>query len=181
MIMEIGSFKFDGFYESVYNNSDMFISDENELKDEILSKYDLNIDYTISDKDFDVDYDFIDYDEYKKDVCKCFMENYIEKIVDVLPSWITEFDFFKFEKSDDDIVVISPKYYNYSTDRCYCNIETNIETLNLIKHHTLNLKGAKEYIKDNFTSRDGFISHVTNSYEKWKLLNISDYEQGNLP
>lgn len=179
MIIEIGSFKFCGFYESMFSNSDEFIDDEYEIKDELVGIMGDNLK---NDDDVVVECDYGEFKEYEKDVCKEFMKNYVDKINDVLPYWITENEFFKFEIVDkeDNIVVISPQYYNYERDRCYCDIETNVETLNLIKWYTLNLKGAKEYIINHFTSCDGFISFITNDYNEWKFLRITNYKQNML-
>lgn len=171
MIREIGSFRFWGFYETIFSNSSDFIDDENEIKDELVE--------LMGHKDFSVCCDYENYKEYKKDVCREFMKQYVEKVKDVLPCWITEFKFFKFDMVDDEnnIVVISPTQYNYYTDRCYCDVETNIETLNLIKWYTLNLKGGREYIFETHRHRDGFTSHIKNSIDVWKSIRINDYEE----
>lgn len=173
MIREIGSYRFPGFYESIFCNSDEFIDFESEDEDYIREK---------TNKEVEVVYEYREEDlnRYKKDVCNTFMNYYIEKIIEVLPSEITEDENFKFEKADNDITVISPKYYNYSTDNCYCDIETNAKTLEMIKKHTLSLIGAQKYIIRNFTSRDGFISFVSNDIEYWKSLEAKDYEENHL-
>lgn len=173
MIREIGSYRFPGFYESIFCNSDEFIDFESEDEDYIREK---------TNKEVEVVYEYReeDFNRYKKDVCNTFMNYYIEKIIEVLPSEITEDEDFKFEKADKNITVISPKYYNYSTDRCYCDIETNAKTLEMIKKHTLSLIGAQKYIIRNFTSRDGFISFVSNDIEYWKSLEAKDYEENHL-
>lgn len=169
IVKEIGSFRFPGFYESVFSYADEFIDMEAELANEFNIKADL------------IHYEYTDFNKYKIDVCKTFMELYVDAINDLLPYDITEHDDFKFEIIDlDDIVVISPKYYNYSTDRCFCNIETNRATLQMIKDHTLGLKGVEKYLKDNFTSCDGFISFIPNNLGYWKSLDICEYEENML-
>lgn len=173
MIIEIGSYSFIGFYESIFNNSDDFLESENDLKDELKEK--INKDIV-----FDVEYEYKDFNKYKSDVCNKFMEFYVDKIKDILPNYILDNKDFLFEKIDNSIVVVSPKYYNYESDSCYCDIETNQRTLELIKNHTLNLKGVNEYILKHFSSRDGFISFVSNDLDYWKSLDIMDYEQNML-
>lgn len=58
----------------------------------------------------------------------------------------------------------SPKYYNFETDRIFCNIEFDevkrISTL--VKRDTL-----AKVIQDNFTSYDGFHSFYDNKLENW--------------
>jgi len=168
MIVEIGSHKlFYGFYESMYDNSDMFVDDESEISSQLK-----DLGY-----DVEIEIDVEDYTEYKKDVCKEFMNVYVETVIDSLPSEITENEKFKFEIVDDDnnIVISSPKYYNYTTDKCFCDVETNIETLEMIKEYTLNLEGASEYIIKHHSSYDGFISFIKNDIEYWRELSIDDY------
>ena len=170
MKIEIGSYEFPGFYESIYCNSDEFIDDESELEFELEYKFNKNV---------KVYYEYDNFDKYKKDVCIAFMKEYVNKIIEVLPTEITENSNFVFEmiEDEDNIVVDSPKYYNYRTDRCFCEIETNIKTLKMIKEYTLGLEDAEEYIKKRFTSRDGFISFISNDIDYWKSLEVNDYEE----
>lgn len=172
MIKEIGSYRFPGFYESIFCNSDEFIDDEDELLFELQDEGITGI---------EVVYEYEDFGKYKIAVCRCFMEGYVEKIKDVLPNKILENENFKFEIAEEDnLTVVSPQYYNYSTDRCYIEIETNYETLKIIKDFTLKLEGAEKYIADNFTSYDGFISFLPNGIERWESLDIEEYEENML-
>lgn len=169
IVREIGSHKFPGFYESIFCYSDEFIDMESEIANELGMDADL------------VHYEYDDFKEYQINVCKEFMSFYVEAIHDLLPLDITEHKDFKLDIIDkDEIIIISPKYYNYSTDHCYCNIETNRTTLELIKKHTLNLDSAKQYIIDNFTSYDGFISFISNDITYWKSLDVCEYEENML-
>lgn len=171
IVKEIGSHNFPGFYESLFCASDDFIDLETELEEE-LKQFGENI---------SVYYEYENYKEYEKDVCIAFMEKYIEKVKETLPYKITDDDEFIFNLIDkEDIIIVSPKYYNFSTDKCYSDIKTNIKTLNAIKNYTLEMDGAKEYIIKHFTSYDGFISFINNDIEYWKELPIEDYEENML-
>lgn len=172
MIREIGCYKFPGFYESIFCNSDEFLDEEDEIV--------FDIEEMIESKDFEVSLEYADFDMYKIDVCKTFMEYYVEKLIEILPYDITEHEDFKFDIIENSIEVVSPQYYNYSTDRCYCQVETNRKTLKLLKEYTLKLEDAEKYIKDHYTSYDGFISFLPNNIEKWKKLDIEDYEENML-
>lgn len=170
MIVEVGSHRFPGFYESIFCNSDEFIDDEYELKG--------LLEEIVIDEKLEVIYEYENFEQYKKDVSKTYLEYYVEKIIDCLPSKISEADYFKFEIVDDEnnIEVISPKYYNYRTDSCYCLIETNIETLQELKNFGLkNEEDVQEYLRNHFTSYDGFCSFVSNDIEYWKQLDIKEY------
>ncbi|MBR3209109.1 MAG: hypothetical protein IKF82_02455 [Bacilli bacterium] len=168
MIKQISSYRFPGFYEY----SDEFIDDEDELLFELQSEGITGI---------EVKYEYEDLGKYRLDVCRCFMEGYVEKIEDVLPIEILENEDFKFEIAEEgNLTVISPKYYNYPTNECFIEVETNYETLKIIKDFTLKLEGAEKYIADNFTSYDGFISYLPNNIERWKSLDIEEYEENML-
>lgn len=171
MIKTIGSYCFVGFYESIFSNSDEFIDDECEVADELS----LDTDYEV-----EVEYEYVDFKQYQLDVCNKFMECYIEKVIDELPYDIVDDDEFQFEMVEGSVWVSSPRYYNFETDKCYCEIDTNTKTLDMIKDHTLNLEGAEQYIINHFTSRDGFISFISNDIGYWKSLPIEEYEDNML-
>lgn len=170
MIIEIGSHRFPGFYESIFNGSDDFFDEEYELQADLLE--------IVDDEKLEVYYEYENFDEYKKDVSKKYLKYYVEKIIDCLPSKIFNADYFKFKIIDDEdnIEVISPKYYNYETDSCYCLVETNIETLQELKNFGLrNEEDVQEYLINHFTSYDGFCSFISNDIEYWKQLDIKEY------
>ena len=172
MIREIGSYRFPGFYESIFCNSDDFLEDEDEMKFEI--------EQLMSSKDFEVEYEFEDLNKYKLDVGIKYMEYYVEKLLEVLPYDITEHEDFIFEIIEGSNSVTSLKYYNYDTDNCWCEIKTNRKTLKLIKEYTLRLNGVQEYLRKHFTSYDGFISFIPNGINVWKETDIEDYEENML-
>lgn len=175
IIREIGSHRFPGFYESIFCNSDEFYDLELEDKAELADEF------GILEDDIEVEYEYDDFQEYKRDVCKEYIATYVEKIKDVLPYDISDHEDFKFEIIDeDDIEIYSPKYYNYRTDSCYTPIVTNRKTLKLLKEYTLRLDGVNQYIIDHFTSCDGFISFISNDINQWKSTDIEDYEERQL-
>ena len=60
--------------------------------------------------------------------------------------------------------LVSPKFYNYETDRIVGEIEiSEIQTLK----ERVNSETLVKLIKDNFTSRSGFISFYPNDLSKW--------------
>lgn len=168
IIIEIGSHDFPGFYNSIFCHPDEFIDYESELKDEL---------QTLTNKEIEVEYDYVDFNEYKKDVSKAFLEIYIDKILETLPYNILDNANFKFEPIDGSCTMFSPQYYNYETDKAWCKVKTNYISLQLIKEYTLSLKGVKTYLKERFTSYDGFISFINNDFEYWTNLDIKEYPE----
>jgi hypothetical protein len=69
-----------------------------------------------------------------------------------------ELETVKFKKLD------SPKYYNFETDRIFCEI--NISEVNRL-YKTVCKKVLEDRIQERFTSRDGFISFYPNELAKW--------------
>lgn len=66
------------------------------------------------------------------------------------------------------VKVVSPKFYNYTNDEIDCKFTLGENTLNnLIEYCKDNKKEFKEFLKDNFTSRSGFISYLETSSKKW--------------
>lgn len=147
MIKTITSFKFPGFYESVFNSSDDFIDIEEEDG---------------------VEYDYEDFNQYKLDVSSKFMELYVDKLNEIIPD------------ADIEIVsnvgVLSPQYYNYSTDQCLCDIEISEDALERIKTRALWNDEAMDYIYSHWSSYDGFISFISNDIDVWKGTPVDEME-----
>jgi len=169
MQIELNSKYFDGFYESVYLNSDEFIDIETEDTAELQE--------LTGRQDLEVIYEYENINQYMQDVSTEFNNLYIDLILQELPEAIKNHKNFKFEKVAGSNLLISPKYYNYSTDRTFIKVETNLETLNLIKWYTLNKPEAQQYLIDHHTSRDGFISFINNDVEYWKQTPAAEYEE----
>lgn len=169
MQIELNSKYFNGFYESIYLNSDEFIDMEQEDTEELKE--------LTGRQDLEVIYEYENITQYMQDVSKEFNNLYIELILQELPAAIKDNKFFKFEKIEGSNLLISPKYYNYSTDRTFIKVNTNLETLNLIKWYTLNKPEAQKYLIDHFTSRNGFISFIKNDLNYWKQTPAGEYEK----
>ena len=109
----------------------------------------------------EIDYDGVefDYDNYylelsKELCCQVYSE---------LDNFVNKIEFLELK---------SPKYYNYSNDYIECKIKPKKQAiLNYIKK---NYNNWSAYLKDNYTSYDGFISHYDNdpSSNDWNLDNL---------
>ena len=66
------------------------------------------------------------------------------------------------------IDIDSPVYYNYTTDKVIIDIDYNFIALVKYCRHT-NKDKFNQYLKDNYTSYDGFISFIENSVEGFFL------------
>lgn len=70
--------------------------------------------------------------------------------------------------------LLSPKYYNFETDRILTDI-SHIDVDHVLKN--INMDQLRKCIKDRFTSRDGFISHYPNTLEAWGSVQEWDHNQ----
>ena len=160
---------FYGFYESIFCNSDQFIDFECEDKNILLNKYSF-----LNENDFEVYYDFENFENYKNDISKEFSNLYLKLIKDLLPYEIIENPKFLLELKDS--YIDSPQYYNYRTDKNGLFIKTNYTTLNLIKNYVLSFENMENYILKKNSSYDGFISFLSNDYNEWINKPIEKYE-----
>jgi hypothetical protein len=70
------------------------------------------------------------------------------------------------------ITLYSPQYYNYETDSLVIDVKLNLTKLKnyCFKEHK---EAFNKYLKDNFTSYDGFISYIANNIYTF----MEDYKQ----
>lgn len=134
---------FEGFYNSYLLNDDM-ISDI-EYSDRLEG-------YLKEDQNYDID----NIEDYKKEVATNTVHFLYESLEnhDIL-------------KSMELKKVYSPKYYNYETDSLIIDVDIDMKKL---EDHCFNLKkdAFNKYLKDNFTSHDGFISYISNNVIDFK-------------
>ena len=129
---------FCGLYESVLYNSDT----------------DYYLAEALADEDtpskVEVDYDFNEFTKVAGEAC-------VDSLNDELYSHdvITNMDY---------VGMSSPRYYNYETDKVLIDVDYNF--IKLVKYCRHTNKGKfNQYLKDNYTSYDGYISFVENSVE----------------
>ena len=124
---------FCGLYESVLYNSDT---------DYYLAQ---TLGGSLGDE---VDYDFNEFTKVAGEAC-------VNSLEDELYSHdvITNMDY---------VGMSSPRYYNYETDKVLIDVDYNFISLVKYCRHT-NRDKFNQYLKNNYTSYDGFISFVENS------------------
>jgi len=103
----------------------------------------------------EIDYDMLDIDNesYELDIVKSFC--------DVLPDFMNDFiNSIELEK------IVSPKYYNFSNDSADVIIDINVYKIrDFIYSHKDNFI---IWLKNKYTSCDGFISHYDNDFTSWE-------------
>ena len=107
----------------------------------------------------------IDWIPYQTEVCKA--------ATDLLSEYCI---------NDDNIIksmqfqeLNSPRYYNYDTDRL--NILVDVNLTKLKSYIKKNSADFNLYLKDNFTSYDGFISYIENNFSAFKLQYQEDKQR----
>ena len=70
--------------------------------------------------------------------------------------------------------ISSPREYNFSTDRIFCHIDY-AELCSIVK--TFNMAEFSAFVRDRFTSRDGFISFYPAELTEWGKIETWDHNQ----
>jgi hypothetical protein len=109
----------------------------------------------------EIGYDDVKFDyktqmvEIAKDCCK-FIERELKGFVSKI-----EFE-----------VVSSPKEYSFTNDGINCTISLSVENILKIKQYVKdNAKAFETYLKNHYTSYDGFINSYSNDIEDWEITN----------
>lgn len=152
--LEINFPLFEGFY-----NSYLDLSENIEVGDDES--------YSMTEEQFDE----IDWKATNNNVSKF----YLEYIKDELKDFFNEIGIINlyFVKVD------SPKYYNYSSDKLVCNIEINKDIF-VHELRKYNFDNWEQFLKDNFTSYDGFISFYPNDPNEWTELIAEKFDTDNV-
>lgn len=104
----------------------------------------------------DLNYDDFewDYEDYQDRIARAFVESFEREFKSVVPDVEITFE-----------NVVSPKYYNFANDSINIEVEMNfLKFMTMVGHNKENIR---EYIREKYTSRSGFISHHSNDVEDW--------------
>lgn len=157
--LEILAPVFPGFYNSIYDFDDDYISDypvEDVLDLEGVScPVDILTAYTCNHDVINIRY-------------KDYMHDVSEKFVDAVE------EFLRTELHDEINIVFdsisSPAFYNYTNDKIVATMKLSDAAANKIDEFLEDhLDDWCEYLKKNFTSCDGFISFYSNKPEDWPM------------
>lgn len=142
---------FCGFYESPLYNSDTLyceVHDEDNLE-YYKGRFD---DDTLTEDDLD-----IDFKAYKTDCCKVYIDAFYNSMD--CPDFIESMEF---------VELSSPRYYNFETDRLFAKVTLSENWRDKVKEF---MDENKEWLTDRiaaeWTSRDGFLSYIDNTYDYW--------------
>lgn len=139
---------FSGFYESIH--SVMIDASENQMF--------TNGDGTFYSELCDDFFDHVDYKEVNRSYAKAYVKSFSKE--------------FNISLVYEDLV--SPKFYNFETDRIFVKISRSDLAKMLWK-----VKGKilKEKARKIFTSRSGFISYYSNNIQDWGRISTWDHNQ----
>jgi len=151
------------YSEIEYYKDDVFDMHKLELKN--LSKdTDLSSVKLLKNNDIDC-YDFeIDYDLFNKDLINILDNNFISEFVHTINNL---FDSDVILEYNVDEELDSPREYNFRTDRVFLDLVFDENKLSLLfdyfEKNILKTKEFDEYLTNNYTSYDGFMSFVENN------------------
>ncbi|NCB16845.1 MAG: hypothetical protein EOM65_11810 [Synergistales bacterium] len=120
----------------------------------------------VTDRDMNEVYDRIDYDAYKKDIVKKANAYFIG----LMNTLFKERGTRNFSAADD--ALYSPREYNFENDRAEMTLVIrDFDSFAKKVEGFLNDEGTRPYIdkrvKEDFTSRDGFMSFYPNDVREW--------------
>jgi hypothetical protein len=133
---------FSGFYNTIWDDNDDYELDEEKFTDEQKEEYYRS----------DLYYDNV------KDYEHSVVSSFIKELTDKLKEG-------KFVKSIEFEKIVSPKEYNFTNDSV--NVIIDINTDICMKYIVDNKESFSKYLKDHYTSCDGFWSHYSNDYDTW--------------
>lgn len=111
----------------------------------------------------DIDFNF-NYDQYCNDVSIAYTES--------VASYLADHDL---ASNIEFCELISPKFYNYSTDRLIISGNFNIDKILEIINN--NLDKFNKFLENNFTSYDGFISFIDNNSNDFIVQLLANKEE----
>ena len=116
-------------------------------------------------------FDNIDWNSTNENVSKFYLGYFKDELSDFFKSiGVLSLEFIK---------VDSPKYCNYSTDKLVCNIEID-KGIFVHELRKYDFDEWEQFLKDNFTSYDGFISFYPNTTTEWDELINEEIENDNI-
>ena len=133
---------FSGFYNTIWEYDDNYVIEYiNELREENTLQ--------------PINYDHLDldYTQYEIDLSI----NICEVVKDSLSTFIEKIEYEK---------LYSPKEYNFKNNSIDCIIIPKIDVIQKFIYDNKEL--FCQYLKDRYTSYDGFISHYSNKFETWE-------------
>ena len=135
---------FNGFYTSI----------EESITNDLIEK---DIEYYKETYDLDIDEDDVDYQSLRKKL--------VDEICDTVETMINDYLCIDFKIIKSELV--SPKEYNFTTDKIYVDCEIDIEQLlQLVEYQKENLSELIE-TDDRYHSYSGYICFVSNVLDEW--------------
>lgn len=146
--------QFEGFYDTSYYNYNMEKDFNEMMNDESMPK--------------GKHYELVKFDKYQRDLCKEWIDLVKHQLEFATGNVIKKISTRNFE-------LHSPKEYNFTTDKLIVNVEFRLRAL---EHWCLKDKPEEfsKYLKENYSSYDGFISFTPNSIDAFKEKYFNEYK-----
>lgn len=144
-----------GFYESTLFSSDTVYEENRQIEEDCKENGEEYVEHDIND-----------FTAFQNAVCERITDNLIAPM---LMEDENLCDSVKFKE------VSSPAYYNFTTDKIVLDLNIDIDYLkNLIRSDKEMYDGFNKYLKEKYTSRDGFMIFVENEIEAY--FEADDYQ-----
>lgn len=135
----------------------------------IFDSYTLDQDFEEGYTNFDSEYYWDKFDnnlyvQHVQDLAVEYIEDLEADLQDLLPS-------LKIKAGE----IYSPKYYNFATDNIDLEVELDLaEVLAIVSEER---DSFDDFLRANYSSYDGFLSHTANNYNEWLKDVLEENEQ----
>lgn len=157
---ELEALGFPGFYESILWDADTVCAS-------IWDEYAGEFVRPLTDDEVEEIYSSINREAYERDVDDVYMSGYIDLMNCVSDGLITKL-------STEGVRQHSPAHYNFSTDRIFQKVLLDLNELKAIHEKCIESKDFRQFLKDSFTARDGWMPYLSEDIEDWKSLETLD-------
>lgn len=159
---------FPGFYNSIfdlgekeYEEAQLYFNDYVDvIGEDNAEKCNLSVD------------DFEASKEQIEDYMNVIATNFVYNVEKLSPEWVKHINF---------VEIVSPKFYNYSTDKIICDIELSNDWKEQIERFIdENYEELKDQVRKDWSDRSGFWSFVDNDIDNW-INNIEEEPDKYIP
>lgn len=154
-------------------NSNLFPIISVAMYSTILEPYSIFYDYQINE-----DFENGDFDMNANEFWDKFDNSkYVEKIQDTAATYLdgkVESKEFEISINIECGEIYSPKYYNFANDEI--DLTVSYDDKAILSAAKKNKEQFNQFLKENYSSYDGFLSHTANNFEEW----LTDFKDDNV-
>lgn len=159
---------FPGFYSSMLSHA---VDSAEEQDAEYYAQQQEGPGYLTASEYMSIIYDCTDYKKTYQNMARMWVEGF--------DAWCHE-NLETPEKSFVMESMVSPREYNFTTDRVFADVPNAVLELLFARSEANGHKALAKVIRDTFTSYDGFMSSYSNTLEVWLKKPLAEWDHNEL-